>query len=162
MTDVVRATPLDLAKGHGNYAAVSILERAEGAHQLIRTGEQLVPFETVTIRFGGPPGAGKSTLTNTLKVGRLWGYFRYESQIDEAADNVEQRTKGINCERFGDKDSGQFAILDLGGQGEFLASHHVFIGDGTVPVQGRRTVKKSGSAQVKTSWGSRGGCCRPP
>ena len=29
-------------------------------------------------------------------------------------------------------------------------------------MQGRRTVKKSGSAQVKTSWGSRGRCKPPP
>ena len=43
-------------------------------------------------------------------------------------------TKGISCQKFVDGSSCCFTILDLGGQGEFLATHQVFIGDGTVPV----------------------------
>ena len=36
------------------------------------------------------------------------------------------------------------------------------LGARLVPLQGRRTVKKSGAAQVKTNWGSRGGGVKPP
>ena len=88
----------------------------------------------VAIRFGGPPGAGKSTLINALQVTRVRGIFRYESQTDEGATNMLQRTKGINCHNFVAEKSSQFTLFDLGGHGEFLATHQMFIGDGSVPV----------------------------
>ena len=101
---------------------------------LSRSEEKRGKPTTVAIRFGGPPGAGKSTLTRSLKVTRLRSKFRSENQADEGATNPEQRTKGINCQTFTDESSAKFSIFDLGGHGKFLATHQMFIGDGSVPV----------------------------
>ena len=127
-------TALDLAKQRRDYNVVTVLEKAELAHELVKVGGVVGLPDAVTIRLGGPPGAGKSTLTDALLVTRVRGFFRYESQTDEGATNVHQRTKGINCYNFVDEKSSQFTIFDLGGHGEFLATHQMFIGDGSVPV----------------------------
>ena len=47
---------------------------------------------------------------------------------------MQQRTKGIRCQSFTGDKSALFSIFDLGGHGEFLATHQTFIGDGSVPV----------------------------
>ena len=127
-------TPLHLAREQNFRLAVSILQKAELAHQLIKDGGEATNPTAVALRFGGPPGAGKSTLTEALRVTRLRSLFRYESQKDEGVENVQQRTKGINCQSYTGDGSRQFAVFDLGGQGEFLATHQMFIGDGSVPV----------------------------
>ena len=127
-------TPLEFAKRKKCHPVIPILEMAELAHQLIEIGGEGTKPTTVAIRFGGPPGAGKSTLAESLKVTRLRGFFRFESQADEGAANPQQRTKGINCQPFVDETSAQFSIFDLGGHGEFLATHQMFIEDGSVPV----------------------------
>ena len=111
-----------------------ILKNAELAHELIKIGGEASKPTSVAIRFGGPPGAGKSTLTESLLVSRLQSVSRDECQEDKGASDVQQRTKGINCELFTDESSSRFAIFDLGGHGEFLATHQMFIGDGSVPV----------------------------
>ena len=127
-------TPLDIARERANYAVVAILEKAQLTYQLMKAGGEARMPDTVAIRFGGPPGAGKSTLTQALQVTRFWSYFRYENQADEGAASMQQRTKGINCQTFVDEKSSRFTIFDLGGHGEFLATHQMFIGDGSVPV----------------------------
>ena len=127
-------TALDLAKQRGDYNVVTVLEKAELAHELVKAGGVVGSPDSVAIRFGGPPGAGKSTLTAALQVTRVRGFIRYESQTDEGATNVQQRTKGIKCHDFVDEKSSRFTIFDLGGPGEFLATHQMFIGDGSVPV----------------------------
>ena len=126
-------TPLDIARERGNFLVTSLLEKAQLAQELIRASGEARRPDFVAIRFGGPPGAGKSTLTQALRVTRLQGYFRYESQADEGAENAFQRTKGINCQTFINQESAHFKIFDLGGHGEFLATHQMFIGDGSVP-----------------------------
>ena len=127
-------TALMIAKGNLGFNVWNILEKAELAHELAKEGGVVGSPDAVAIRFGGPPGAGKSTLTDALQVTRFWGFFRYESQTDEGATNIHQRTKGINCHTFVDENSSRFTIFDLGGHGEFLATHQMFIGDGSVPV----------------------------
>ena len=47
---------------------------------------------------------------------------------------MQHRTKGINCQPYRGDNSCHFTIFDLGGHGEFLATHQMFIGDGSVPV----------------------------
>ena len=127
-------TPFQVAEQCWNLTVAAVLEKAELTYQLVKAvGEAKLP-EVVAIRLGGPPGAGKSTLARSLQVSQFSGYFRYESQPDESADNMDQRTKGINCHTFVDEKSSRFKIFDLGGQGEFLATHQMFIGDGSVPV----------------------------
>ena len=127
-------TPRLFAKRRYQFTLERLLEKAELAHELISVGGKATKPTTVTIRFGGPPGAGKSTLTDALQVTRARSVFRYERQADEAAANMQRRTKGINCRSFTDEHSSQFSIFDLGGHGEFLATHQTFIGDGSVPV----------------------------
>ena len=131
-----RKTPLDLAKKQFRDLEVQvILEKAVLAHELIKEGggEAAKPT-TVAVRLGGPPGAGKSTLAAALQVTYLRSFFRFEFQADEEASNMQRRTKGISCQSFTDGGSSEFAIFDLGGHGEFLATHQMFIGDGRVPV----------------------------
>ena len=127
-------TPRDVAKERSNYIVADFLKRAQLAYQLTQAGGEAKPPRSVAIRFGGPPGAGKSTLTKALQVTRWRSYTRYENQPDEGAANMQQRTKGINCQSFLDEKSAHFTIFDLGGHGEFLATHQMFIGDGSVPV----------------------------
>ena len=127
-------TPQDIARQCRSHAAVDVLQKAELAWQLIAAEGEDTRATAVTIRFGGPPGAGKSTLTDALQVKRNQHVFRRESQTDEGATNAHKRTKGINCQTFTDENSAHFAIFNLGGQGEFLVSHQMFMGDGSVPV----------------------------
>ena len=127
-------TALDIAEQRRDCTIVTVLEKAKLAHELVKqAGVSSLP-DSVAVRLGGPPGAGKSTLANALQVTRVQGFFRYESQTDEGATNMHQRTKGIKCHNFVDESSSRFTIFDLGGKGEFLATHQVFIGDGSVPV----------------------------
>ena len=133
--DSQQQTPSDLATQYGCHLVASILKKAELVQELIKAGGEAKQTDTVAIRFGGPPGAGKSTLAGALRTTRLQGLLRSENQTDEGATNAQQRTKGINCNTFIDNNSAcKFRILDLGGHGEFLATHQTFIGDGTVPV----------------------------
>ena len=128
-------TPSDLATQYGCHLVASFLKKAELVQELIKAGGEAKRTDTVVIRFGGPPGAGKSTLAGALRTTRLQGLMRRENQTDEGATNAKQRTKGINCNTFIDNNSAcKFRILDLGGHSEFLATHQTFIGDGTVPV----------------------------
>ena len=127
-------TPLGIAKAIGDKTVVALLENAQLANKLIQAGGEATAPDMVAIRFGGPPGAGKSTLTKALKVKRAQSVFRKESQSDEGATNMTKRTKGINCQSYTDHKSARFTIFDLGGQGEFLVSHQMFIGDGLVPI----------------------------
>ena len=127
-------TARDIAQERLDYTIMAVLEKAELAHELVKVGGVVGSPDSVAIRFGGPPGAGKSTLTDTLRVTRVRGLFRYESQTDEGATNMQQRTKGIKCRTFVAEKSSRFTIFDLGGHGEFLATHQMFIGDGSVPV----------------------------
>ena len=127
-------TARDIAKQRKDYNVATVLEKAELAHELAKEGGLVGSPDSVAVRLGGPPGAGKSTLADALQVTWVQGFFRYESQTDEGATNVCQRTKGINCQMFVDEKSSRFTIFDLGGHGEFLATHQMFIGDGSVPV----------------------------
>ena len=127
-------TPCDIASRNGDYMITPILRKAQLAHELIQAGGEAKRADTIAIRFGGPPGAGKTTLAEALQVSRLRSILRSENQVDDGAANMQQRTKGINCHTFMDDNSLYFTIFDLGGHGEFLTSHQMFIGDGTVPV----------------------------
>ena len=127
-------TALDIAKQRCDYTIMTVLEKAELAHDLVQQAGVTGLPDSVAVRLGGPPGAGKSTLTEALQVTRVQGFFRYERQTDEGAANIQQRTKGINCHSFVDENALLFTIFDLGGHGEFLATHQMFIGDGSVPV----------------------------
>ena len=127
-------TALEIAKQREDYTIVAIFEKAKLTHELVKASGGVGPPDAVAIRFGGPPGAGKSTLTEALQVTRAWGRFRQENQTDEGATNMHQRTKGISCHTLVDEKSSRFTIFDLGGHGEFLATHQMFIGDGSVPV----------------------------
>ena len=64
------ATPVDIAKRCNYYSVVPILEKAELAHQLLKVGGEARPPDSVVVRFGGPPGAGKSTLKGDFSVSR--------------------------------------------------------------------------------------------
>ena len=127
-------TALDIANKQKNHVIAAVLEKAQLTKQLIQAGGEAKPPNSVAIRFGGPPGAGKSTLTKALQVTRRRSYLRYENQPDEGAANMQKRTKGINCKEFVDEKTAHFTIFDLGGHGEFLVTHQMFIGDGSVPV----------------------------
>ena len=129
-----KRTPAHLAKTMNRQAIASLFEHTQLVKDLILAGGEATRPDAVALRFGGPPGAGKSTLTGALCVTRRKGRFRYESGADSGSINVHQRTKGINCQLFVDENSAKFSILDLGGHGEFLATHQTFIGAGTVPV----------------------------
>ena len=127
-------TPLDVAIQSRNQNAISILQKAQIEKDLIAAGGEATTPAMVVVRFGGPPGAGKSTITRSLKVPRWMSYFIDENEDDEAYFNMHQRTKGIDRQELTDINAAGFAIFDLGGHGEFLATHQMFIGDGTVPV----------------------------
>ena len=112
-------TALDIAKQRCDYTIMTVLEKAELAHDLVKQAGVTGLPDSVAVRLGGPPGAGKSTLTEALQVTRVQGFFRYERQTDEGAANIQQRTKGINCHSFVDENASLFTIFDLGGHGEF-------------------------------------------
>ena len=127
-------TPCDIARRNVKTAQTIFLQRAEIEYRLIKAGGASVPPEEVTLRIGGPPYAGKSTLAKSLQVTRLGSYVLRISQLWRRDREEQPRTKGISCQKFVDGNSCRFTVLDLGGQGEFLATHQIFIGDGTVPV----------------------------
>ena len=74
-TTKLSQTPRQTAKNLRRRAAVDVLQKAELAHQLITAGGAATTPRAVAIRFGGPPGAGKSTLTKALLVKRRWHLF---------------------------------------------------------------------------------------
>ena len=129
-------SPQDVAKRQGSLLANRRTEDTLVAHehQLVQAGAEALPPDSVVVRFAGPPGAGKTTLIQSLQVAHLRSYFRSESQTDEGAANMQQRTKGIDRQTFVGDRSAHFTVFDLGGHGEFLATHQLFIGDGSVPV----------------------------
>ena len=126
-------TPVDLAKKQNLRTVLLLFSQTQSFQELIMAGGEATRPDTVALRFGGPPGAGKTTLTNALRVTRFKSHFRYEGGADHTSD-MNRRTKGINCQSFVDENAAKFSLFDLGGQGEFLSSHQMFIGDGTVPV----------------------------
>ena len=126
-------TPLSIAEKR-RIPSIIALHKAAEFQYLIKAGGEPTKPDTVALRFGGPPGAGKSTLSDALRVTRSQSLFRYEGGADTSAADMQRRTKGINCQLFMDENQAKFSILDLGGHGEFLATHQTFIGDGSVPV----------------------------
>ena len=126
--------PIDIARESGNHAVVSALEGSLLAHHLIKAEGAGVKPDAVTVRLAGPPGTGKTTLVKSLRVKHRNRHFRNETQSDEGAMVMHKRTKGIRRKVYTDQTSAQFVLLDLGGHSEFLTTHQVFIGDGTVPV----------------------------
>ena len=102
------------------------------AQQLFRFG-QMRP-NTGILRLGGEPGAGKSTVADTLATGRFKGLFRNESQPDEGDQNPHQRTKGMRLVEVADKDSAKIMIMDLGGQGEYFMTHQALVTVDGMPV----------------------------
>ena len=129
----VKLSPVTVAKNYGHDRLARMLQKALDDQNLLKfSGDQ--PVDSVLIRVGGPPGAGKSTLVESLKQTRLRGAVRKENQHDEGDRNYLTRTKGIKVHVYKDKDCTTYHILDLGGHEDFAAAHHLFIGQGEVPV----------------------------
>ena len=125
-------SPIDAAKRRGHDRLARRLQRAMDDMNLLSLGDQ--PVDSLLVRVGGPPGAGKSTLVESLKTTPLRGAFRWESQADEGIRNFLVRTKGIKVHVYKDEDGTPYHILDLGGHDDFAAAHQLFIGQGEVPI----------------------------
>ena len=126
-----RPSPIDVAKLKGHDRLARMLQKALDDQNLLALGDQ--PVDSILLRIGGPPGAGKSTLVQSLKTSRLRGTFRKEDQPDEGIRNYLARTKGIKVHHYKDDSGSQYHVLDLGGHDDFAAAHQLFIGQGEVP-----------------------------
>ena len=125
-------TPVDIARKRGHSRLAETLRKALDNHNLLSLEQQAA--NTVLIRVVGSPGAGKSTLVESLTISGLWRIFRRESQPDEGDANYQKRTRGIQVVTYTDSSDTVFRILDLGGQDDFAAANQLFIGEGKIPV----------------------------
>ena len=123
---------VNAAKEMGHSRLARMLQRALDDQNLLAVGDEGV--DSLLIRVGGPPGAGKSTLVESLKTPWLKGAFRWENQPDEGDKNYRTRTKGIKVHVFKDNDGTPYHVLDLGGHDDFAVAHQLFIGQGEVPI----------------------------
>ena len=89
---------------------------------------------TLVLRFGGPPGSGKSTVADSFATRKLRGIFRWESQADKGDRNPHQRTRGIRLLDFIDDKSVNVVIIDLGGHGIYFMSHQALVSADGAPV----------------------------
>ena len=129
---MMNPSPVAVAKENGHDRLARMLQKALDDQNLLSFGDQ--PVDSVLVRVGGPPGAGKSTLVESLKQTRLQGAVRLESQPDEGDRNYLTRTKGINVHVYKDDTGTPYHILDLGGHDDFAVAHQLFIGQGEVPI----------------------------
>ena len=125
-------SPVDIANDKGHDRLARMLQKALDDQNLLALGEQ--PVDSLLVRIGGPPGAGKSTLVKSLKTSRLRGTVRKENQPDEGIRNYLARTKGIKVHVYKDDDGTPYHVLDLGGHDDFAVAHQLFIGQGNVPI----------------------------
>ena len=125
-------TAIDVAVQRGHSRLAEKLRKALDNHKLLSLGQR--EANTVLIRVVGSPGAGKSTLVDSLRTSRLWGFFRWESQADEDDRNFQTRTRGIQVDSYEDRNGTLCRILDLGGQEDFAAANQLFIGEGQIPI----------------------------
>ena len=125
-------SPVAIAMEKGHNRLARMLQRALDSQNLLALGEECV--DSILLRVGGPPGAGKSTLVGSLKASRLSAIVRRENQADEGVRNYLARTKGIKVHAYKDKRGTQYHVLDLGGHDDFAAAHQLFIGQGEVPI----------------------------
>ena len=118
-------SPVDAAKRANHGRLAKFLQKALDDQRLLSHGDE--PVNSLLVRVGGPPGAGKSTLVESLKT----SWYRYplrmlmalENQPDEGDRNSLRRTKGINAHVYWDKDGTPYHVLDLGGHGDFATAH---------------------------------------
>ena len=103
-----KPTAIDIAVQRGHSRLADKLRKALDCHKLL--GLEQRNANTVLIRVVGSPGAGKSTLVQSLRTSRLWGFFRWESQADDGDKNFHTRTKGIQVDSYEDSSGTRYRI----------------------------------------------------